>query len=261
MTDTTQPNNANNQSDDVELPLVTHLKELRDRLIKCLLAVIIIFLGLIYFANDIYSLAAAPMRAVLPADGQMIAYEVASPFLAPFKLTLYVSFFLAMPVVLYQVWGFIAPALYKKEKRVAIPLFISSVFLFYAGVAFAYFVVFKLAFGFFATVVPDGIQLAPDINAYLSFVLKLTFAFGLAFEIPVATVLLIWAGAMSPDSLANKRPYVFIACFVIGMLLTPPDVISQTMLAVPMWLLFELGIFFGRWVKPMEEDQKEELEE
>ncbi|MGI1679228.1 MAG: twin-arginine translocase subunit TatC [Cellvibrionaceae bacterium] len=256
-----QTDKNDNIIDDVELPLVTHLKELRDRLIKCLLAVIIIFLGLIYFANDIYSLAAAPMNAVLPEGGQMIAYEVASPFLAPFKLTLYVSFFLAMPVVLYQLWGFIAPALYKKEKRVAIPLFISSVFLFYAGVSFAYFIVFKMVFGFFATVVPDGIQLAPDINAYLSFVLKLTFAFGLAFEIPVATVLLIWAGAMSPDSLAKKRPYVFIGCFVIGMLLTPPDIISQTLLAVPMWLLFELGIFFGRWVKPMDKEERDELDE
>jgi len=241
-----------NHSNDVELPLIAHLRELRDRLLKCLVAVIIVFLALIYFANDIYAIASAPMRAVLPEGGQMIAFEVASPFLAPFKLTLYVSFFLAMPVVLYQVWSFIAPALYQKEKRIAIPLFFSSVLLFYAGVAFAYFVVFQLVFGFFTQIAPEGIQVSPDINAYLSFVLKLSFAFGLAFEIPVATVLLVWAGVVSPEGLVKKRPYVFIGCFVFGMLLTPPDVISQSLLAIPMWLLFELGVFFGRWVRPME---------
>lgn len=239
-----------NQSNDTEMPLVAHLRELRDRLLRSLLTVLVIFLALVYFANDIYTMAAAPMTAVLPDDSRMIAYEVASPFLAPFKLTLYIAFFLAMPVILYQLWSFIAPALYKNEKRIAIPLFISSVVLFYAGVAFAYFVVFKLVFGFFTQVAPEGIQVAPDINAYLSFVLKLAFAFGLAFEIPVATVLMVWAGIISPDSLAKKRPYVFIGCFVFGMLLTPPDIISQTLLAVPMWLLFELGVFFGRWIKP-----------
>lgn len=240
------------QSDDVELPLIQHLKELRDRLLRSLLTVFAIFLSLVYFAPQIYSFVATPMQKVLPEGTQMIAYEVASPFLTPFKLTLYVSFFLAMPYILYQVWSFIAPALYRQEKRVAIPLFISSVILFYAGVAFAYFVVFPLIFGFFTSVAPGGIQVAPDIASYLSFVLTVSFAFGLAFETPVATVLLIWAGLVSPQTLAKKRPYVFIGCFVFGMLLTPPDVVSQTLLAVPMWLLFELGIFFGRWVNPVE---------
>lgn len=248
---------SSHQSDDVELPLVEHLKELRDRLLRCLAAVFLIFLSLVYFAPEIYTFVATPMQKVLPEGAQMIAFEVASPFLTPFKLTLYVSFFLAMPVILYQVWSFIAPAMYKHEKRVAIPLFISSVFLFYAGVAFAYFVVFPLMFGFFTSVAPMGIQVSPDIASYLSFVLMISFAFGLAFETPVATVLLIWAGIVSADSLAKKRPYVFIGCFVLGMVLTPPDVISQTLLAVPMWLLFEVGIFFGRWVNPTAKAESE----
>ncbi|MCW8195381.1 twin-arginine translocase subunit TatC [Proteobacteria bacterium 005FR1] len=248
---------SSHHSEDVELPLIQHLKELRDRLLRCLAAVFLIFLSLVYFAPEIYAFVATPMQKVLPEGAQMIAYEVASPFLTPFKLTLYVSFFLAMPVILYQIWSFIAPAMYKHEKRVAIPLFISSVILFYAGVAFAYFVVFPLMFGFFTSVAPVGIQVAPDIASYLSFVLMVSFAFGLAFETPVATVLLIWAGIVSADSLAQKRPYVFIGCFVIGMLLTPPDVISQTLLAVPMWLLFEVGIVFGRWVNPTANAQSE----
>jgi sec-independent protein translocase protein TatC len=245
------------QSDDFELPLVQHLKELRDRLLRCLAAVFAIFLALVYFAPEIYTLVATPMQKVLPEGTQMIAYEVASPFLTPFKLTFYVSFFLAMPVILYQIWSFIAPAMYRHEKRVAIPLFISSVILFYAGVSFAYFIVFPLMFGFFTSVAPVGIQVAPDIASYLSFVLMVSFAFGLAFETPVATVLLIWAGIVTPESLARKRPYVFIGCFVLGMLLTPPDIISQTLLAVPMWLLFELGVFLGRWVHPSEKTESE----
>lgn len=248
-------------SDDVELPLVQHLKELRDRLLRCLLAILIVFLSLIYFANDIYGFVSKPIRAVLPENSTMIATEIASPFLAPFKLTMFVSLFVAMPVVLYQLWSFIAPALYRKEKRVAIPLFISSVLLFYLGIVFAYHVVFSLVFGFFAKVAPEGIAVTPDINAYLNFVLKLFFAFGLAFEIPVAIVLLVWAGIVDADSLAKKRPYVVIACFVVGMLLTPPDVISQTLLALPMWMLFEAGLFFGRWVRPTDETEEKEGEE
>lgn len=250
--------NIDDESNDVEMPLIAHLKELRDRLLRCIITVLVLFLSLVYFANDIYSFVAAPMREVLPENSQMIATEVASPFLAPFKLTLIVAFFLAMPVVLYQVWSYIAPALYRKEKRIAIPLFISSVFLFYAGVAFVYYLVFPMVFGFFTKVAPEGIAVAPDINAYLSFVLKLCFAFGLAFEIPVATVLMVWAGVITPEGLAKKRPYVIIGCFVFAMLLTPPDVFSQTFLAVPMWMLFELGLFFGRWVTPAETDATNE---
>lgn len=246
------------QSDDVELPLIQHLKELRERLLRCLAAVLIIFLSLAYFAPHIYTFVATPMQRVLPEGSQMIAYEVASPFLTPFKLTFFVSVFLAMPYILYQVWSFIAPALYRHEKRVAIPLFISSVVLFYVGVAFAYFIVFPLMFGFFTSIAPGGIQVAPDIASYLSFVLTVSFAFGLAFETPVATVLLIWAGIVSADSLAAKRPYIVIACFVAGMLLTPPDVFSQVLLAVPMWLLFEVGVFFGRWISPKDKKDTEE---
>lgn len=243
------------QSDDVEQPLIQHLKELRERLLRCLAAVLAIFLCLAYFAPEIYTFVATPMQRVLPEGSQMIAYEVASPFLAPFKLTFYVALFLAMPYILYQVWSFIAPALYRHEKRVAIPLFISSVVLFYVGVAFAYFIVFPLMFGFFTSIAPGGIQVAPDIASYLSFVLTVSFAFGLAFETPVATVLLIWAGIISADDLAKKRPYIVIGCFVLGMFLTPPDVFSQILLAVPMWLLFEVGVFFGRWIKPQENEE------
>jgi sec-independent protein translocase protein TatC len=178
----------------------------------------------------------------------MIATDVASPFFAPFKLTLVVSVLLSMPVILFQFWAFIAPGLYRREKIIALPLFVASVLLFYAGMAFAYFVVFPLLFGFFTTVGPENVAVMTDINSYLDFVLKLFFAFGLAFEIPVAVIILSWTGVVNPRSLAGKRPYVIVACFVVGMLLTPPDVISQSLLAVPMWLLFEIGVIFGRLV-------------
>jgi sec-independent protein translocase protein TatC len=183
----------------------------------------------------------------------MIATDVTSPFLTPFKLTLVLSLFAAMPYVLYQVWAFVAPGLYKREKKIVIPLFCSSVILFYAGMAFAYYVVFPLVFMFFTSVGPEGVSIMTDIRSYLDFVLKLFFAFGISFEIPIAVVILSWMGAVDPDSLAKKRPYVFILCFVFGMLLTPPDIISQTLLAIPMWLLFEIGIMFGRLVKPKPE--------
>ncbi len=180
----------------------------------------------------------------------MIATEVTSPFLTPFKLTLVLSMFAAMPYILYQVWAFLAPGLYQREKKIVLPLFFSSVFLFYGGMAFAYYVVFPLVFMFFTSIVPDGISIMPDIRSYLDFVLKLFFAFGLSFEIPIAVVILSWMGAVDPNSLAKKRPYVFVLCFVFGMLLTPPDIISQTLLAIPMWMLFEIGILFGRMVAP-----------
>ncbi len=250
--------NPTPQTNDVELPLVQHLVELRNRLARCLITMLVIFLSLVYFANDIYAFVAAPMQAVLPENSTMIATQVASPFLTPFKLTMYVAFLLSMPVILYQIWSFIAPALYRNEKRIAIPLFISSVLLFYAGIAFVYFLVFPMVFGFFAAIAPGGISVAPDINEYLSFVLKLAFGFGIAFEIPVATVLLVWAGVLSTKGLAQKRPYVIIGAFVLGMLLTPPDILSQTFLAIPTWLLFELGIIFGRLVERREEEEQEE---
>ncbi len=238
------------ESQDQAMPLVAHLTELRDRLLKSVLAVLVIFLGLFYFANDIYAFVSAPLRELLPEGATMIATEVASPFLAPFKLTMVVAVCLAMPYILHQTWRFIAPALYHSERRLALPILVSSVVLFYSGLAFAYYVVFPLIFAFFASVTPEGVSVMTDINSYLNFVLKLFFAFGFAFEIPIATVLLISAGATTAESLAAKRPYVVVACFIVGMLLTPPDIISQTLLAIPVWLLFELGLFFGRMVEP-----------
>lgn len=225
--------------------LVHHLLELRTRILHSFLAVVIIFASLFAFANDIYEFVAAPLQKFLPEDSKMIATDVASPFLTPFKLTLLLSLVLAVPFILYQIWAFVAPALYKNEKRIAMPLFISSVVLFYSGMAFAYYVVFPLAFQFFINTGPDSIVVMTDISSYLSFVIKIFFGFGIAFEIPVATVMLIAAGVVSTESLAQKRPYVIVGCFVLGMFLTPPDVISQVLLAIPMWMLFEVGLFFG----------------
>lgn len=230
-------------------PLIQHLIELRDRILRAVLVVLAIFLGLYYFANDLYLVVSEPLRVYLPEGTSMIATDVASPFLTPFKLTLVLAIFLAMPFILFQFWRFVAPALYQHEKKLAIPLLISSVFLFYLGVVFAYYVVFPLVFGFFTSAGPEGVTVMTDINKYLDFVLKLFFAFGLAFEIPIATVILVATGASTSDSLARKRPYIVVGCFVVGMLLTPPDVISQTLLAVPMWLLFEIGVFFSRMVE------------
>lgn len=233
-------------STDDPMPLVAHLRELRDRFRNALIAVFVAFLGLFPFANQLYTYVSEPLRSLLPEGSSMIATEVTSPFLTPFKLSLVLAVFIAMPVILAQLWGFIAPGLYKSEKRIAIPLLTSSVVLFYAGVAFAYYVVFPLLFGFFTTVGPVDISVMTDINRYLDFVLKLFFAFGLAFEVPVAAVILILTGVVTADQLANNRSYVIVGCFVMGMLLTPPDVVSQTLLALPMWLLFEIGLVMGR---------------
>lgn len=237
------------ESIDQPLPLVAHLTELRDKLLRALLAVLIMFICLFPFANDIYTFVSEPLRDLLPEGATMIATEVASPFLTPFKLTLVAAVFLAIPYVLFQVWSFIAPGMYRHEKRLAIPLLVSSVLLFYAGAAFAYFAVFPLIFAFFTSVGPEGITIMTDINSYLDFVLKLFFAFGIAFEIPIAAVLMIWAGITTPEALAKKRPYIIVGCFIFGMLLTPPDIISQSLLAIPMWLLFEIGVFFGRFMQ------------
>ena len=231
---------------DREQPLIQHLLELRTRIIRSTVVIFIVFAGLFYFSSDIYEFISQPLRVYLPEGASMIATDVASPFLAPFKLTLVLSLFIAVPYILHQIWAFISPGLYQHEKRLAIPLLIASVLLFYGGMAFAYFVVFPLVFGFFTSIGPESVAVMTDINSYLNFILKLFFAFGLAFEIPVATVLLIWSGVSDIDSLAKKRPYVIVGCFVLGMLLTPPDVISQTLLAGPMWLLFEMGILFAR---------------
>ena len=236
---------SDQESTDQPLPLVTHLTELRDKLLRALLAVLLVFICLFPFANDIYTFVSEPLRALLPPGATMIATEVASPFFTPFKLSLVTAVFLAMPYVLYQAWSFIAPGMYKHEKRLAIPLLASSVLLFYAGSAFAYYVVFPLIFAFFTSVAPQDITIMTDINSYLNFVLKLFFAFGLAFEIPIVAILMIWAGITTAEALAKKRPYIIVGCFIFGMLLPPPDIISQSLLAIPMWLLFEIGVYIG----------------
>ncbi|MES9844042.1 MAG: twin-arginine translocase subunit TatC [Candidatus Sedimenticola sp. 6PFRAG5] len=244
----TQSNDPADSSSLAEQPFVSHLIELRDRLLRAVVAIIIIFLVLFPFANDIYQVISAPLLAKLPQGDQMIATGVISPFLAPFKLALVAAIFLAMPFLLYQLWSFIAPGLYKHEKRVLIPMVGSSALLFYLGSAFAFYVVFPLVFAFMVATTPDGVNMAPDITQYLEFVLTLFFAFGLAFEVPIATIILVWMGMTTPESLSNKRPYIIVGAFCIGMLLTPPDVISQTLLALPMWVLFEVGLFFSRIV-------------
>jgi len=254
--------NQTHSEDDQEQPIVSHLVELRSRLMRALLAIFILFLCLFYFANNLYEIVSAPLTALLPAGTSMIATDVTSPFFAPFKLTLVLSIFLAMPFILHQVWGFISPGLYKHEKRLAVPLLASSIVLFYSGIAFAYFVVFPLIFGFFTSVGPENVAVMTDISSYLNFVLKIFFAFGVVFEIPIATLLLVWSGITDVQSLRAKRAYVIVGCFVLGMLLTPPDVISQTLLAVPMWLLFELGIVLAVIVKrkaPAEDEEQDEV--
>lgn len=234
-------------------PFMAHLIEFRNRILRAVASVAVIFIGLFSFSNELYLYVSEPLRQYLPESSTMIATDVASPFLTPFKLTLVLSMFAAMPYILYQIWAFVAPGLYQREKKIVIPLFMSSVFLFYAGMAFAYYVVFPLVFMFFTSVGPEGIAIMTDIRSYLDFVLKLFFAFGISFEIPIAVVILSWMGAVDPDKLAKKRSYVFVCCFIFGMLLTPPDILSQTLLAIPMWLLFEVGILFGRLVRPKKE--------
>ncbi len=242
--------------------LIGHLIELRSRLLKALGSVLVVFLCLVYFAQDLYQYLAMPLVASLPEGASMIATDVASPFLAPFKLTLVLSFFVAIPFVLYQIWAFVAPGLYRKEKKLIAPLLASSTLLFYAGMAFAYYVVFPLAFLFFNSVAPEGVLISTDISSYLNFVLKLFFAFGVAFEIPIAVILLCWTGVTDAKKLAKKRPYVIVGAFVLGMLLTPPDIISQTLLAIPMWILFEVGVLIGGiYSKGRKSDSEDENDE
>jgi len=232
---------------DTEQPFLSHLVELRDRLLRAIVAVVILFLGLAYYANSIYSYLAGPLLKHMPAGSQMIAIEVASPFLTPFKLTLVVAICLAMPYILYQAWAFVAPGLYRHERRLVLPLLIASTVLFYCGMAFAYYVVFPLIFGFMTAAAPKGVTVMTDITQYLDFVLTIFFAFGVAFEVPIFTILLVWTGIVSREALADKRPYVIVGAFFIGAVLTPPDVVSQTLLSIPMWLLFELGLLFSRF--------------
>lgn len=240
-----------------EQTLLSHLTELRTRLLRSICCVLIIFLGLAAFANDIYTAIAAPLIDKLPAGSTMIATEIASPFLVPFKLTVFVSIFIAMPYLLYQAWAFITPGLYDKERHFALPLLLMSSFLFYLGTGFSFFVVFPLAFKFFALTAPEGVTFFPDIGHYLNFIIKLFFAFGVAFEVPVVTILIVKSGITTPESLAEKRPYIIIGAFAIGMLLTPPDPISQAMLALPVWFLFEVGLLLCKYFVPESEDSED----
>ena len=238
------------EAEDQELSFLEHLVELRSRLLKACAAILVILVILLPFARKLYAALAAPLTAVLPEGSSMIAIDVASPFLTPFKLALLLSLILAIPIVLYQIWAFVAPALYREEKKLARPLLYSSVFLFYAGCAFAYFAVFPLVFGFFTRVAPEGVTVMTDISKYLDFVMTLFLAFGIAFEVPIATIILVATGVTTVERLSKMRGYVLVGAFAAGMLLTPPDVISQTLLALPMWALFEVGLLMSRILLP-----------
>lgn len=238
-----------------EQPFVSHLIELRDRLIRSMLAVGIIFVGLSFKANELYALLAGPLTRYMPPGGQMIAIGVASPFLAPMKLAFFLALFVAAPFVLYQAWAFVAPGLYRHEKKLALPLLVASILLFYGGMAFAYFAVFPLIFQFMVMTAPKGVAVMTDINQYMDFVMTLFVAFGVAFEVPIATILVIVSGIASREAIANYRPYAIVIAFVIGAVLTPPDVVSQTLMAVPIWILFELGLLFSRLYSPKVKDQ------
>lgn len=246
------------QEADQSQPLIAHLIELRNRLLRSLVFVLVVFCTLVYWTNDIYTLLATPLTSNLPAGATMIATNVATPFFTPIKLTIVTAIFLSVPYILYQIWAFVAPALYKHEKRLIYPLLVSSTLLFYCGVAFAYYVVFPIVFGFLTSTTPEGVQMATDISSYLDFVLTIFLAFGICFEVPVAIILLCWAGITTPEDLREKRPYIIVAAFIIGMLLTPPDIFSQTLLAVPMCLLFEVGVICARFYKPQEEETTSE---
>ncbi|MGR9072765.1 MAG: twin-arginine translocase subunit TatC, partial [Gammaproteobacteria bacterium] len=238
---------ANNPDElGAEQPFISHLIELRSRLLRVVFCVLLVFLGLSFYANEIYSYLAGPLMRFLPKNSSMIAIDVASPFLTPFKLALVSAIFISMPVILYQFWAFVAPGLYRHERRMILPLLIASTVLFYLGAAFAYFVVFPLIFEFLTATAPAGVAVMTDISRYLDFILTLFFAFGISFEVPILTIVLVWTGITTPASLSEKRPYVIVAAFVIGMFLTPPDAISQTLLALPMWMLFEAGLLFSR---------------
>ena len=232
-----------------EQPLIKHLFELRTTALRCIISIILITIILLPFANQIYSFIATPLIAKLPEGSSMIATEVASPFFAPFKLTLFCGIFFSIPYILYQTWSFIAPGLYINEKKLILPLLISSSLLFYLGIFFAYYAVFPILFAFLTTTVPSNITIMTDINHYLDFILKLFFAFGISFEIPIATILLIKSNFITIEKLSSNRPYIILFAFFVGMLLTPPDVISQILLAIPVWVLFEIGLVLGKYFK------------
>lgn len=237
-------------TDDATQPLIGHLVELRTRLLRCIICILIVLTCLLYFSNDIYHIVANPLISQLPKGSSMIATDIAAPFFTPIKLTAVVSIFISIPYILYQIWGFIAPALYQHEKRLIMPLIISSTVLFYIGIAFAYFAVFPLAFYFFIHTAPVDVAINTDITKYLDFVMTLFIVFGFAFEVPVAIILLCWTGVTTPKNLRKKRPYIIVAVFAVAMFVTPPDVFSQILLAVPICLLFEVGTFFARFYQP-----------
>jgi len=237
-----------------ETSLLGHLTELRSRLLRIFIGVAVVFIALFPFANPLYEYLSAPLLAHLPHGSSMVAIDVASPFLTPFKLVFLLALIVSLPYVFYQLWGFVAPGLYRREQHLMLPLIVSSTVLFYAGIAFAYFVAFPLMFAFFNTVAPGGVTVMTDISRYLDFVIKIFIAFGMAFEVPVLTVLLVRVGVTTPANLAAKRPYIIVGAFIVGMMLTPPDVVSQILLAVPVWLLFEAGLLMTRMIKPKARD-------
>lgn len=233
-----------------ERPLMEHLLELRNRLLRAVIGVALVFLPLAFFSSELFTWLSGPLLVHLPEGSSLIATEVAAPFLAPFKLAIMTAVVIALPWVLYQFWAFVAPGLYANEQRLVLPLLASSTGLFYLGMAFAYYVVFPLVFGFFVGIAPTGVAVMTDISRYLDFVLGMFMAFGVAFEVPVAIVLVVWAGFTTPKQLGGYRAYIVVAAFGVGMVLTPPDVISQTLLAVPIYLLYELGLWASRWMVP-----------
>ncbi len=256
----TSPETNEEEALEQEQPFISHLLELRDRLLRVVASVVIVFACLVYWSNDLYNWLSAPLVKMLPAGGKMIATEVASTFFTPFKFTLMVSIFVAIPYILFQFWQFVAPGLYRHERKMAAPIVVSSVVLFYAGMAFAYYVVFPLVFHFFATTAPANVAFSPDISKYLSFVLTIFFAFGAAFEVPIATIVLVWLGVTTPAKLRKMRPYIIVGAFAVGAVLTPPDAVSQTLLAIPMWALFEIGVWFSRFYQPKDAEDDEEDE-
>ena len=234
------------QPEDMKQSFISHLIEVRSRLLKIVIVILIIFLGLFSFAEELYGWLAQPLLRYLPENASMIATQVASPFLAPFKLSIVLAIFIAVPFVLYQIWAFVTPGLYQNEQRLMLPLLISSTLLFYLGAAFAYYIIFPLVFQFFTSITLEGVTQMTDITNYLDFVLKMLIAFGLSFEVPIAIILLTRMGVVNIETLSEKRPYVIVGSFVVGMLITPPDIISQVLLAVPVWLLFELGLVVAK---------------
>ncbi len=242
---------------DQELSLIDHLLELRNRLIRAVAAIAVVMIAMVPFARQLYSIVSEPLVSRLPEGASMIAIDVASPFFAPFKLVLILALLVAMPYVIYQVWAFVAPGLYQHEKRIAKPLLGAATVLFYLGCLFAYFIVMPVVFGFITKIAPEGVEVMTDINRYLDFVLVMFLAFGLSFEVPVVTVVLVAIGVVTPDGLAKARGYVVVGVFFVAMLITPPDMISQTLLALPVWALYELGIVFSRMVQPRSEDESE----